>query len=173
MSKSSSIFDYNKLNYFNNFYLSKDENYFYFEKFIENEKDILSLYSKNKEKIKKIYNAYKQNIHTLNELPDIIKTYFSKSFETIDDNNINDYLIPIIKEFMIFLNNINVWNQLNLKKNINKFVERKKIKFSLLGKPIRYILTNNIHGPPIHIIIDILGKKNTFLRLNKYINRNN
>ena len=80
--------------------------------------------------------------------------------------------IPIIKEFIIFLNNVNEWDQSNLKNNINKFLERKKIKFSLLGKPIRYILTNNINGPPIHTIIDILGKKNTFIRLNKYIKRN-
>ena len=73
---------------------------------------------------------------------------------------------------MIFLDNINVWNHSNLEFNIKKFVENKKIKFSLLGKSIRYILTNNENGPPIYAIIDILGKENTFLRLNKYINRN-
>ena len=40
MSKSSSIFDYDKLNHFNNFYLQKEENCKYFEKYM-NENSIL------------------------------------------------------------------------------------------------------------------------------------
>ena len=172
MSKSSSIFDYNKLNYFNNYYLRKEENYSYFEEFIKNEKDTQDLYLENKEKIKKIYDTYKQYVNSLNEFPDIIKIYFNNSFETVEDNILETNINPIIGEFMIFLDKINVWNQSNLENNIIKFIENKKIKFSMLGKPIRYILTNNKNGPPIYAIIDILGKEKTFFRLNKYIKRN-
>ena len=80
LSKSSSIFDYNKLNYFNNYYLRKEENYYYFKEFIENKKDIQILYHENKEKIKKIYDTYKQNVNFLNEFHDIIRIYCNKSF---------------------------------------------------------------------------------------------
>ena len=47
-----------------------------------------------------------------------------------------------------------------------------EIKFAIIGKPIRLVLTNLKEGPPINDILFILGKKNAFLRLNNYINRN-
>ena len=151
--------------------MKKEENYYYFEEFIENEKDIQSLYLNNKEKIKKIYDTYKQNINSLSELLDIIRIYFNKSFKTIEDDALNNNFNPTIKELMISLDNINVWSQSSLENNIKKFVERKKIKFSLLGQSIRYILTNKKSGPPIYAIFYILGKKDTFFRLNTYIKR--
>ena len=50
------------------------------------------------------------------------------------------------------------------------FCENKKIKFSIFGKPMRLVLTNLNNRPPISDILYILGKKNTLLRLNNYIN---
>ena len=41
-------------------------------------------------------------------------------------------------------------------------------KFPILGKPVRFILTNNYHGPSITDIFMILGKRNSLERLNKY-----
>ena len=114
LSKSSSIFDYNKLNYFNNYYLKKEENYFYFEEFIKNEKEIQFLYRENKEKIKKIFEAYKQNINHFSELLDIIRIYFDKYFEVKEDNNLKNNIKLTIKEFIILLDNIDIWNQSNL-----------------------------------------------------------
>ena len=102
----------------------------------------------------------------------IIRIYFNKSFETNKDDTLNNNFKTVVKEFMTCLDNLNVWSQSNLEDNIKEFVERKKIKFSLLGQNIRYILTNKKSGPPIYAIIDILGKENTFIRLNKYIKRN-
>ena len=50
---------------------------------------------------------------------------------------------------------INVWSKDNLKNCINKFLELKKIKFSIFGKPIRLVLTNLKQGPPINDILFI------------------
>ena len=83
----------------------------------------------------------------------------------------NNDFDDILKEFMIDLDNLNKWNQLNLELCINTFIKNKRIKFTFLGQPLRIILTNMKNGPAISQILDILGKKNTFLRLNKYINR--
>jgi len=74
---------------------------------------------------------------------------------------------------MKHLDFIDVWSKDNLKNCINKFLELKKIKFPILGKPLRIVLTNLKEGPPINDILFILGRKNAFLRLNSYINSAN
>ena len=63
-----------------------------------------------------------------------------------------------------------IQNMINLENCIKIFVERKKIKFVIFGKPMRKVLTNLQNGPSISDILYILGKKNTFIRLNNFIN---
>ena len=65
MSKSSSIFDYDKLNHFNNHYLRKDENYQYFEKFTKDNDILKSFFDEDHIKMKKIFDAYKKQIRFL------------------------------------------------------------------------------------------------------------
>ena len=51
---------------------------------------------------------------------------------------------------------------------INDFLKNNKIKFPILGKPIRFLLINSYQGPSISDIFVILGKKDTIDRLNQY-----
>ena len=170
MSKSSSIFDYNKLNHFNNYYLRKIENYQYFEKFSKNNNVLKSFFEKDHFKIKKIFEAYMNQINSYCELEDIAKIYYNNSFKTAENNILDNNFDFILNEFIFSLKEINDWNILNLENCIKKFIERKKIKFVIFGKPMRLVLTNLQNGPPISHILYALGKKNTFTRLNNYIN---
>ena len=170
MSKSSSIFDYDKLNHFNNHYLRKDENYQYFEKFIKDNNILKSFFDEDHIKIKNIFDAYKKQINFYCELENIAKIYYNNSFKTIVNNILDESFNSILKEFISTLNEISDWNILNLENCIKKFIERKKIKFVIFGKPMRKVLTNLQNGPSISDILYILGKKNTFIRLNNYIN---
>ncbi len=47
-------------------------------------------------------------------------------------------------------------------------MEKNNIKFPVLGKPIRHLLTNNYNGPSITDIFMILGKKESIERLKRY-----
>ena len=170
MSKSSSIFDYNKLNHFNNFYLQKEENYKYFEKYINENSILKKFFDLDQILMKKLFNTYKKNINFYSELENIAKIYYDEEFKTILNNELDENFNIILKDFMKHLDFIDVWSKDNLKNCINKFLELKKIKFAIFGKPIRLVLTNLKEGPPINDILFILGKKNTFLRLNNYIN---
>ena len=89
ISKSSSIFDYKKLDFFNNYYLQKENNYKDFEKYIQNSNYIKKYFYKDQEKIKNIFNAYKTKIKKLCEIIDIIIIYFDNNIET-KTNNILD-----------------------------------------------------------------------------------
>ena len=60
MSKSSSIFDYDKLNHFNNFYLQQEENYKYFEKYINKNSILKKFFDLDQVMMKKLFNSYKK-----------------------------------------------------------------------------------------------------------------
>ena len=66
------------------------------------------------------------------------------------------------------MNNINNWEHDFINCEIKEFLKKNNIKFPVLGKPIRYLLTNNYNGPSITDIFMILGKYHSLERLNRY-----
>ena len=171
LSKSSSIFDYKKLNFFNNYFLKKNKNLKYFYNYIESNENLKFYLEKNSEKIKKIFEVYKKKIDRYSDLDEIIKIYYDDFFEIKNSKILDKKFNILLKDFIINLNQIKLWNILNIEECVNNFVRKNNIKFILLGKPIRLILINDENGPPINEILYILGKENTFIRLNKYINK--
>ncbi len=45
---------------------------------------------------------------------------------------------------------------------------KNNLKFPIIGKPVRFLLTNNYNGPSITDIFMILGKEQSIKRINKY-----
>ena len=105
--------------------------------------------------MKKLFSIYKKNINFYSELENIAKIYYDEEFKTILNNELDENFNIILKDFTKHLDLINVWSKDNLKNCINKFLELKKIKFAILGKPIRLVLTNLKEGPPINEILFI------------------
>ena len=122
--------------------------------------------------MKKIFSIYKKNINFYSELENITKIYYDKKFNTILKNNLYNHFNITLKDFIKYLDIIDSWDKDHLNNCINKFLKEKKIKFSIFGKPLRLVLTNLKEGPPINEILFILGKKESFLRLNNYIYSN-
>ena len=170
LSKSSSIFDYDKLNHFNNHYLKKESNYIFFEKFLGKQSISFNLQD-NTNLIKKIFNYHKEKVKYYSELLDIINIYLDKNFKTNYDKVLDDDFNNNLKVFIKKINSINDWNLINLEAVIDKFITLNQIKFSKFGKPMRFVLTNSVNGISLSKILDLLGKNNTFIRLNNYINR--
>ena len=150
--------------------MKKEENYQYFETFVKKNDIFNFFFNEDNTKIKKIFETYKNYINCYSELEDTLKIYYDKNFKTNLDNNLDVNFNFILNKFVNQLNKINDWKIINIEKCIQKFIENNKIKFSKFGKPMRSVLTNLNNGPPISNILYILGRKNTFLRLNNYIN---
>ena len=142
----------------------------YSEQSTKNNLNFKASFIRDKVKIIKIFDIYKQKINFYSELEKIVNIYFDEFFKTIPDNILDDKFNFILKEFMIPLNDITEWSIRNIENCINNFIQNKKIKFYLFGKPLRIVLTNSKNGPSISEILYILDKKNAFLRLNNYIN---
>ena len=168
LSKSSSIFSFDKLDFFNNFYLRKENGIEKFINFCESDVELNKYLQKDETKMKNIFNVYKKDIKKLSDLNDTIKVYFDENYKINKTEKLTSEFGSIFKEFLNLIGKINDWNRDNIQNVINDFLKNNKIKFPVLGKPIRFLLINSYQGPSISDIFVILGKKDTIDRLNQY-----
>jgi glutamyl-tRNA synthetase len=168
LSKSSSIFSFDKLDFFNNFYLRKENGIEKFINFCESNVELNKYLQKDETKMKNIFNVYKKDMKKLSDLNDTIKVYFDENYKINKTEKLTSEFDSIFKEFLNLIGEINDWNRDNIQNVINDFLKNNKIKFPVLGKPIRFLLINSYQGPSISDIFVILGKKDTIDRLNQY-----
>ena len=172
LSKSSSIFNYKKLNFFNNYYLRNSDGFEKFRNFcLENEK-LKFLIENQRDKMENIFHIYKKDLNNFTEILDIIDVYFDKNYKFANDKKFNEEFNSLFSDFKAKMLDIDIWDRENIQKNIEKFLRIKNTKFPILGKPIRCILINSQNGPSISDIFVILGKKDSIDRLNQYIEKN-
>ena len=122
-----------------------------------------------KKKLFKIFEVYKKNLNFYEEVIDKLYIYFDKEYKLGRNLNFDKIFNNLFLEFKAKLESIEDWKIEKIENLIKNFVSEKKIKFQLLGKPIRFILINSNNGPSISEIFMILGKKVSIDRLNQYI----
>ena len=169
LSKSASIFDYKKLDYFNNYYLKQEENLELFKNYCQTNLNLQKYIEKDKEKLVRIFNIYKKDISKYEEMINISEIYFNLNFELDLNDKFHNEFNYCFNNFLELVNNIKNWEYEIINSEIKDFLKKNNIKFPVLGKPIRYLLTNNYDGPSITDIFMILGKEESIKRLNKYI----
>ncbi len=171
LSKSSSIFNYNKLNFFNNYYIRNSKGYDEFYKFILTNNKLKNFNEIDKEKLEKIFHVYKKDLNNFNELLDVVDLYYDNNFKVNTDKIFSKEFNLICKDFVDIISKIDDWSRDNIQKNIENFLKMKKLKFPVLGKPTRFLLINSYNGPSITDIFIILGKKDSIDRINQYIEK--
>ncbi len=169
LSKSSSIFNYKKLNFFNNYYLRSEIGLNEFHNYCENNEKLKILLKDNKDKMNKIFNTYKKDINNLNEILEIVRVYFDKDYKVNLVERFNKDFDNVFDDFKKEISTVESWKRENIQKIIEEFLKIKNIKFPVLGKPVRFLLINSYNGPSISDIFVILGKKDSLDRLNQYI----
>jgi glutamyl-tRNA synthetase len=168
LSKSASIFSYNKLDYFNNYYLRQEKNLGLFINYCQSNLNLQKYIEQDKEKLIRIFNIYKKDISQYGEMINIAKIYFNLNFETTKNEKFQEEFNNSFNNFLKLINSIKNWEYEVINLEIKYFLKKNNIKFLVLGKPIRYLLTNNYNGPSITDIFMILGKEQSLERLNKY-----
>ncbi len=171
LSKSSSIFSYKKLNFFNNYYLRKESGYKEFENYCISNEKLKYLMQNNKNKMKLIFQTYKKDLNNFGEILNYVDIYYNDNYNINSNEKLSKEFDNIIFEFMTKLTNANDWTRENIQKIIEDFLNIKNLKFPVLGKPIRLLLINSYNGPSISDIFVILGKKESLKRLNQYIEK--
>tara|TARA_Y100001970_G_scaffold37879_1_gene46779 strand:+ start:1091 stop:2488 length:1398 start_codon:yes stop_codon:yes gene_type:complete len=168
LSKSASIFSYKKLDFFNNYFLRIESNSKLFEEYCKSNIKLSEYLALDKAKLFRVFDVYKKDISKYIEILSIAEIYFSKSFSKYCDEKFQNDFNNIYIEFLELIININKWEYDILNIEIKEFMKRNNIKFPVLGKPVRYLLTNNYNGPSITDIFMILGKTESIERLKRY-----
>jgi glutamyl-tRNA synthetase len=169
LSKSSSIFNYNKLNFFNNYFIQKDINNHKIFLYSNENLNLKKFIDFDRDKFIKIYNIYKKNLNYFSDLEEICSIYYNANYQTNKNELLNPDYNLILKKFYSEIKNLEIWDLDNLDSTIKNFIDKNNIKFSEFGKPIRLIFTNLIKGPSISNILYILGKNNSIKRIENYI----
>ena len=116
------------------------------------------------------FNSYKKEISTYSQIISIAEIYFTNNFSNTVDENFEDDFNKCFNDFLKLINNINNWEYDYINLEIKEFINKNNIKFPVLGKPVRYLLTNSFNGPSITDIFMILGKDQSLERLKRYKN---
>ena len=168
LSKSASIFSYKKLDYFNNYYLRQEQNLELFINYCKSNLDLKKYMEKDKKKLIRIFNIYKKDISKYQEMVNISEIYFNSNFDVLKNEIFDQEFNNCFKNFLDLINSIKNWEYDIINSEIKGFLKKNNLKFPILGKPIRFLLTNNYNGPSITDIFVILGKEQSIKRLNKY-----
>ena len=169
LSKSSSIFSYEKLNFFNNFFIKKDKNDKKLINYCHNNLILQNYMDEDRGKLLRLFSIYSKKISFYKELEDICLNYFSGNFKTDKNILFTVQFNDLIKEFIEKINFIKLWEVENIENEVKKFITSKDIKFYIFGKPLRLLLINKENGPSVSDILFILGKINSIQRIKNYI----
>ncbi len=175
VNKSNPVFDYDKLNYFNGYYIRKMSNEALYDRLIKFDPDLKNV---DKERLKKIIALEKERLKTLGEFKENTKFFFM-DFKT-DTPTFKALLVPAGRTSEEILNhltnlvdlfsNTKPWNLENLKKFEEKLRSRaKELGWKVIDVflPIRVAVTGSLVSPPLFESMEILGKEKTLERITK------
>ena len=122
----------------------------------------------DEEKLIRIFNIYKKDISRYEEIENIAEIYFNPNFEILKNEIFEQEFNNCFNNFLELIYSIKNWEYDIINSEIKDFLKKNNLKFPILGKPVRFLLTNNYNGPSITDIFMILGKDQAIERLNKY-----
>ncbi len=162
ISKSSAVYDLDKLNWFNNHYIkekSADEVYKLSKRFLEKDLD-LSMYSEDT--VLKMIDAIKAGVNKLDEIPGLIKFFFSDDLPLNSEENkkiLNgESAKKILDKLIILIPSIDFTNPQACKKSIDDMGKELGFKGKDLYWPIRVAISGSNKGPDLGLVISLLGK---------------
>ena len=165
LNKSSSIFDYKKLNSLNKYFIKElqiDDIYKEFT-YLTNDFNRFS-----EEKIIEIIEAQRDRCKTIKEIIDESQFFLSDDL-AIDKKLIDKFLVEdnnkIFSSVITKLELINEWSLSNIKGAISDVMHELDLELPKFAKPLRVALTGSLSSPSIDLTIYLLGKKSCIKRI--------
>jgi len=109
------------------------------------------------------------------QVPEECALFFDPDFEINDQESIDllaDERVPILRDALIQkitdAETFTAAEAQGILKSIQKEYKKEKIKGKMLYMPSRIMITGQMHGPDLAMIMEILGKEETLKRLNHF-----
>ena len=169
VNKSGAVFDINKLNWMNKLYLQNTS----VEKIYESISAQLKKQNINIEDVNTVHEMIKfakPRSHTMNDVVRVIVQLLE--YNPPNKNILNQY--EYYELGSLWVQELSIEKILN-ESIIQNIIELSKKKLNLSGKnlfiPLRLMLIGKEHGPDLYTLINILGPKESILRINNFINQ--
>ena len=171
VNKSASRINDEKLLWLNQEYLKNADNV-YLKNLLVDIFNELSIQTDTGPDLNDLIEVQKKRTITLRDMADQSIIFYIDSIQ-YDAKLAEKFLKPIVLEPMQtlykLLENMNEWNNENLKEAIEKSANSYDIKMARLAQPLRVAVTGKNISPSIDDTLRLLGKKNTLKRLNSAI----
>ena len=179
VNRSGAVFDREKLNWINSQYikaLSTEAltNYcipYLLKAGYITESDV----QEKKNTLTQIAELLRDRLSYFEQVPEECALFFNPNFEIKDQESIDllaDERVPILREALIQrisdVEELTSENAQGILKSIQKEYKKEKIKGKMLYMPSRIMITGQMHGPDLAMIMEILGKEETLKRLNRF-----
>ncbi len=175
VGKANAVFDSEKLLWLNSEYikLTSEEKLFELVKpFLIKEGYIKQDETVDLKWVCKAIRSLKERCRTLKELAHAMRYYFLEYVE-IDlkakEKYINSETIPILKEVMEKLTQLQDFTQDKIEKIFMDIVNEKGLKLGQVAQPVRVAITGNTVSPGIYEVLEIVGKEKTLKRLRRLL----
>ncbi len=167
VNSSAAKFSQKLLDFYNNYYLKEsDLNSLY--AYIENNFSLSDKFIQNPKKIE-IIDLLRVSSNNIIQIIEEL-TFFH------DDPELTEELLTLIKidkdlleKFKFELEEVNFNDKLLIGVFLDNFLSKNNLKFPVLGKPLRLILTGKPKAPSITDLLFLLGKKNCLERIEKFL----
>ena len=165
LNKSSSIFDYKKLNSLNKYFIKELQIDDIYKEFNNLTNDFNRF---SEEKIIEIIEAQRDRCKTIKEIIDESQFFLSDDL-AIDKKLIDKFLVEdnnkIFSSVITKLELINEWSLSNIKGAISDVMHELDLVLPKFAKPLRVALTGSLSSPSIDLTIYLLGKKSCIKRI--------
>ena len=165
LNQSPAIFSFEKLLWFNKYYLDS----------MDKEQLMNGIDSGNFDGSTyafSVLQAIRERCSTLNDFV-TYSSYFFQDPQTYEESLIKKHCKNETHGYLSILqsnlSNLENWNQLSIKEIIDKTVAELNIGFGKVGLPLRLALTATVTSPSIDLVCEILGKETVQQRLKNFI----
>jgi nondiscriminating glutamyl-tRNA synthetase len=173
INKSGAVFDRAKLNWMNAHYIKELST----EKFIENMLPFLldsgaltpDQISEKSEWLSKVAELLKERIEYFAQIPEELAHILNDQFEIADAEALEllaeESTSRLYKVLIEKINNSDILDAERAKAILKEIQKEEKIKGKMLYMPARIMITGEMHGPDLTLIMDVLGKDAVLSRL--------
>jgi len=168
IQKKGAIFDIKKLNWFSSKHLSIQPSDSIIENIIKIDKKWALGYEKTYKL--KVVDLLKERSHSLIDLIDKGAYFFSNNI--IYDLNLKNKFwdensFQILNEYKNVICKLKKWEIINIEEISKDFMANMNLGFAKVMKPVRFIISGVLSGPPIFDIIYLIGKDNFKKRIDR------
>lgn len=118
--------------------------------------------------LKSVIDLYRERVHTLNELADVIAYFYHKPVmdPAAKEKHLTQEIMPVLKTLAEQLAAID-WTAEQIHAAIEHAVQSNGLKFPKVAMPLRVLLTGGAQSPGIDAVMTLLGQKEALARIHE------